>query len=679
MKQILILTMTIICVIHNAMADCVSGKTKLSDGRQFAEPVTLNTCEKLNALISDKKATKFKMSCCKTKFKCVAHECPNNLNPDKNGICSTVNPSEQTRYHKNLLSYTYQKRNFFDACLSFNAEENQNKTILETKEAIKEIGKKIKYACITDFANYKLSTALAIGLIERYNWSKGAIGQIRADNCTIQQNNRFKSGGGRSIRCISDNGIYTEFIFGKMDSLSTSREAVAGAVCPVFGFLHLDSNGNQHRCHAKNKSYKDMQTFLRQNELMDIKNVDNGYFEIIPLRTDIEKKDNLSKVLNTDEFKDVVTSATAHIRILLKKYIEQRLKAAGYEIESIKFYSARSKAFYTTDDSIWPVEIFACKKNDCKKYIKLFKFKSLFGSRGGDLNFATWTNLGIEQTACLIKDGLFDSKHCFFLEEDVENEKKQCANLNTFIQSVFAKPSDSAKTEWDAENNMCVLNSSNKNATTLKNLEIAVHIGMLAVTTVATAGAGSVLAIGLSAGGVLADGIALQADIAMSKASVKFLKLSTRCYDATCAKKYFEEEFKHMLRLIDRISEDEFNVVDSEMDRLVKLLDDKYIGDTYAKGLENLKKDTTGILKNMSTEEVIYTAATIVSLALSIANMTKGVQALISKSKTRAPKFLQRLNIRFNQCSSCKSITDVVSKMGQEESIRSLESMSEVP
>ena len=653
MKRILILTICMFCVFHNAMADCVSGKTTLGDGRQFVEPVNLNRCEKLKAQITDKSATKFKLSCHKTTFKCTAHECPNGLTPDKAGICSGLNSSEQTRFHKNLLTYTYQKRNLFDACASFDPNKIQNKTVMETQSEIQDLKRKVKYACVTDFANYELSTALAIGLIERYNWSNG-IGQIRADNCTTQQNNRFKSGGGRSVRCVSDNGIYVEFIFGKMNSMATSREAVAGALCPVFGFQHLDSRGNQHRCHSKNKSYKDMANFLRKSEIMDIKNVDSGYFEILPLRTDINNKDDLSEILNTDLFKDIVTNTTAHIKMLIKQYIQQQLKSAGYTVESIKFYSARTKSFATADDSTWPVEIYACKKNNCKSYIKAFKFKSLIGSPGADLHFASWVSLGAEQMSCLIRGGLFDSKHCFFLEEDIANEKKQCANTNTMIQSVFATPSDSAKAYFDNENNMCVLDSSNKNAKILKDLEIAAQVGMLAITTVATAGAGSALAIGLAAGGVLADGVVLATDIKMNKASVKFLKNSTRCYDANCAKKYFEEEFKHMLQLMDRINDDEFNVIDSEMDRLVKMLDDKYIGDTYTKGLDNLRKDTTGILKNMSTEEKIETVATLVSVALSITNATKGVKALISKSKTRAPKFLKQLDVRINQCPTCK-------------------------
>ena len=260
------------CVFHNAMADCVSGKTTLGDARQFVEPVNLNRCEKLKAQITDKSATKFKLSCNKTTFKCTAHECPNGLTPDKAGICSGLNSSEQTRFHKNLLTYTYKKRNLFDACASFDPNKIQNKTVMETQSEIQDLKRKVKYACVTDFANYELSTALAIGLIERYNWSNG-IGQIRADNCTTQQNNRFKSGGGRSVRCVSDNGIYVEFIFGKMNSMATSREAVAGALCPVFGFQHLETRGNQHRCQSKNKSYKDMANFLRKSEIMDIKNV----------------------------------------------------------------------------------------------------------------------------------------------------------------------------------------------------------------------------------------------------------------------------------------------------------------------------------------------------------------------------------------------------------------------
>ena len=635
------------------MADCTSGQTSLQDGRQFVEPVDLSRCEKVNALISDKSAKKFKLSCNKTNFKCMAYECQSNLAPDKNGICSTAVPSDQARFHKGLLTYIYQKRNFFDACLSFVADENQNKTVVETQSEIKELGKKIKYACVTDFATYKLSTALAIGLVERYNWSNN-IGRIRADNCTIQQNNRFKSGGGRSIRCVSDNGVFVEFLFGKMDSLSTSREDVAGALCPAFGFKAMEANGMRHFCHLQNKkSYKDLATFLQQSELMDIKNAQNNYFEIIPLQKDIEKNDKLSKILYTDEFKDVITNATTHIKLLLKEYIEQRLKAAGYEIESIKFYSARSDSFSTVQGSTWPVEIFACKKNDCKSYIKLFKFRSLFGSPGvAELHFASWTSLSVEQMSCLIKDGLFDSKHCFFLEEDISNEKKQCTNTNNLIQNTF--PNGSAKAEFDAEDNMCVLNSSSKNAKTLKALGIAAQVGMLVVTTIVTAGTGSVLGIGLAAGGLLADGVTLAADIEMNKASLKFLKLSTRCYDADCAKKYFEDEFKHMLQLMDRINDDEFNVIDSEMDRLVKLLDDKYIGDTYANGLAKLKEDTTGLLNNMSTEEKIEAIATIVSLALSVTSATKGVKAMISKSKTRAPKFLKRLDIRINQCPTCK-------------------------
>lgn len=660
MNRMLFLIIAVVCIMHNAMGDCASGKTTLKDGRQFVDTVNLSKCESVGALISDKKANTFKLSCVKAKFKCVAQTCPNNLTPDKNGICSTVNASEQSRFHKNLLTHTYQKRHFFDACASLTADQNQNKTVIETQNIIPDLNRKIKYACITDFANYKLSTALAMGLIERYNWSNG-IGQIRADNCTTQQNNRFISGGGRSIRCLADNGIYVEFLFGKMDSLSTSREDVAGAVCPVFGFQNMNSNGNQHRCYGK-KSFKDMAAFIRQNELMDIKNLENGYFEILPLQNDIAKEDDLSKILDTDEFKSIITYPTAHIKVLLKKYISDRLKSNGYNIESIKFYSARSNAFYTADGSVWPVEIFACKKNDCKSYIKLFKFRSLFGSPGADLHFASWTSLSVEQMACLMKDGLFDSKHCFFLEEDINNEKKQCDALNSLIQSTFAKPSNTAKAEFDTENNMCVLNSSSNNAQTLKNLGIAAQVGLLFITTIVTAGAGTVLGIGLAAGGLLADGVTLWADIQINKQSMKFLKLSSRCYDATCAKKYFEEEFEHMLRLMDRINDDEFKVIDAEMNRLVNLLDDKYLNDKYVTELAAMKDKTTGFFNNMSTEETIETVATVVSLALSLGSATKGVKALIDKSKKVEPKFMKTLATRLNKMKATAKAKNIANK-----------------
>ena len=661
-RRMLFFIISVICVIPNVIADCTYGKTTLKDGRQFIDTVNLNKCESVGALISDKKANSFKLSCVKTKFKCIAQTCPNNLSPDKNGICSTINASEQSRFHKNLLTHTYQKRHFFDACTSLTASENQNKTVIETQNIIPDLNRKIKYACITDFANYKLSTALAIGLIERYNWSNG-IGQIRADNCTTQQNDRFKSGGGHSVRCLADNGIYVEFLFGKMNSMSTSREDIAGAVCPVFGFQHLDSNGNQHRCHGK-KSFKDMAAFIQQNELMDIKNVDNGYFEIIPVHKDIIKNDDLSKVLDTDIFKDVVTYATAHIKVLLKKYISDRLKSNGYEIESIKFYSARVENLNTTQGWVWPVEIFACKKNNCKSYIKLFKFKSLCGNSNNNINmhFASWVSLGVEQMACLMKDGLFDSKHCFFLEEDINNEKKQCFETNSLIQSTFARPSNTAKAEFDTKNNMCVLYSSNKNATTLKNVEIGSQILLLTVTTVATAGAGTALGIGLAAGGLLADGITLATDVAMNKSSVKFLKLSTRCHDATCAKKYFEQEFEHMLRLMDRINDDEFKVIDSEMDRLVKLLDDKYLNDKYATELADMKNKTTGFFNNMSTEETIETVAIVVSVGLSITSASKGIKALIAKSKKVEPKFMKSLATRLNKMKTTAKTKNTVNK-----------------
>ena len=666
-RSIFVLMISMFCVVHNAVADCTSGKTTLKDGKQFTEPVNLKKCESLQAQITDKKANSFKLSCNKTKFKCTAYACPNNTVLNRNGICSetdSTQPDEQSRFHKKLLTYTDQTRNFFDACTNFSSENAKDRTIKETQSVIKEISNKIKYACITDFANVKISTALAIGVIERYNWSNG-IGQIRADSCTTQQNNRFKSGAGRSIRCVSDNGIFVEFVFGKMDSLSTSREDVAEAMCPTFGFSHLDSNGNRHRCHKKdkNKSSKDLAEFLKKNELMDVKNLDNGYIEILPLHPNIETKDNLSKILYTDEFKNIITYATAQTKNLLKKYIKTRLKAAGYEVNRIRFFSARSNAFYTADGSSWPVEIEACKNNDCKTYYKVFKFKSLFGSPGNDLHFASWVALSVEQMACIIKDGLFDSKHCFFLEEDINKEKQMCAETNSLIQSTFAKPSNNAKAEFDTENNMCVLHSSNINAKTLKGLGIAAQVGLLAVTTVATAGAGTALGIGLAAGGLLADGVTLWADVQMNKASMKFLKLSTRCYDKTCAKKYFEEEFKHMLQLMDRINDDEYKVIDSEMDRLVNLFadDEKYLN-KYVTELANLKEKTTGFFNNMSTEETIETVAIAVSVVLSITNATKPIKALIAKSKKVEPKFIKTLANKLNTKEAIPTATKTAGK-----------------
>ena len=673
-RHILLCILTMICVVFNATADCTQGKITLKNGYNLVKTVKSNECKVLNAVISDKKATAFKLTCSNSKFKCIAHSCPNNLTPDKNGICSSINPTEQTRFHKGLVTHTYQKRNFYDACVSFNPAEVKNKTILETSSVITELGKKIKYACVTDFAGYNLSTALAIGLIERYKWSND-IGQIRADNCTTQQHNRFKSGNGRSIRCFSDNGVFVEFIFGRMDALYTTREDVAGALCPAFGFQHMDANGMKHYCHngSKSKSYDELAKFLRKNELMDIKNIDNGYFEIIPLRSNAEKKDDISKILDTDLFKPVMTHAVVQIKILLKQHIMERMKAAGYQVQSIKFYSARSKSFSTTEGSTWPVEISACKKNDCKNHIKLFKFRSLNGGAGADLHFAGWTYLGVEEMACLLKDGMFDSKHCFFLEEDINNEKKKCTDTNTLIQKAIGQTSNSAKAEFDTQDNMCVLKTSNANAKALQTLNIAVQVGALAITTVMTAGAGSVLAMSIMGAGLLADGLALYTDIKMNKSSVKFLKLSTRCFDAKCAKKYFEEEFKHMLRLMDKVNDDEFKVIDNEMNRLVDLLDDKYIGDTYNKGLEELKKDTTGILKNMSTEEAVNTAATIVSLALSAANAVKGVKLLLQRSKIRAPKFLKKLDIRINQCPTCnKNQFNALVKQREDADIKAL-------
>ena len=654
MRHILFLIISVVCVMHNAMADCKVGQTNMKEGQHLTHPVKQSMCKVLHANISDANAYDFTIYCVKSGLKCVAHTCPNNQKPDKNGICSGANPQEQARFHKNLLTHTYQKRNFFDACPSFDTNTIQNKVVKETQSVITDLNRKAKYACITDFATYNLSTALAIGLIERYNWSNG-IGQIRADNCTTRQNNRFVSGGGRSIRCVADNGIFVEFLFGKMDSLSTTRESVAGAFCPMFGFDTLNSRTNPHRCHIKdkNKTTKNLAEFLRKTELMDVKHIDNGYFEIVPLRADIakDKRDELSSYIYTDEFKNIVTIADPHIQILLRKYINQRLKAAGYDVKTIKFYSARSDAYYTADNSTWPVEIFVCKKNDCKTYIKAFKFRSLSGLP--DLHFATWTTLSVEQMSCLIMDGLFDSKHCFFLEEDINNEKKQCSATNTLIKSVLSN--NNAKAEFDTDDNMCVLHASKKNANTLKGLGIAAQVGMLALTTIATAGAGSALAIGLAAGGLLADGVVLAMDVKMNKASLKFLKLSTRCYNATCAKKYFEEEFAHMLRLMDRINEDEFRVIDSEMDRLVQLLDDKYLSDKYATKLDELKDETSGFFANMSTEEAIETVATVVSLVLSLGSAAeKGVKLLVTKTKKLEPKFIKRLGQRLDKIRKAK-------------------------
>jgi len=649
MRHILFLVISVVCVMHNAMADCKVGQTTIKDGQRLIQPVKQNVCKMSGAHISDPKAYDFTMYCVVTSLKCVAHTCPNNQKPDKNGICSGANPQEQARFHKNLLTHTYQKRNFFDACPSFDTNTIQNKVVKETQSVIADLNRKAKYACITDFATYNLSTALAIGLIERYNWSNG-IGQIRADNCTTRQNNRFVSGGGRSIRCVADNGIYVEFLFGKMDGLLTSRENVAEAACPVFGFDALHSRGNQHRCHVKDKSKttKNFAEFLRKTELMDIKHIDNGYFEIIPLRADIakDKRDELSSYIYTDEFKNVVTLTSPHIQMLLKQYINQRLKAAGYDVKSVKFYSARSNAYYTADNTKWPVEIFVCKKNNCKTYIKAFQFRSLNGITK-EAHTVSWNVLGIEEMSCLIKDGLFDSRHCFFLEEDINNEKKQCAATNSLIKSVL--PNGKAGAKFDDDDGMCELHESHKNDKTLKALGIAAQVGMLVFATVATAGVGTVAAFVLAAGGALADGTVLWADIQINKASFKFLKKTSRCYDATCAKKYFEEEFKHMLQLMDRINDDEFRVIDSEMARLVQLLDDKYIGDTYVAKMAELQDETTGTFKNMAPEEVIENVATIVSLALSIGSGASKVERLISRSKkVKNTKFMIALAERMD-------------------------------
>ncbi len=663
-KRLLILVVVIVCAGHNAVADCdnggVTGNAKteriiLKTNHGLARDLSLEECVKLGATNVQNQfvdAVSYRLVCSgSNQFKCIPYKCPDGSKLNKNGFCAGV--ASQDRYHTDAISYSDSSEiQVFDACDSFNAKKTDSGVVKDF--FWDEHAFQLKYACISDFADLNVSTPTAIALIKTNNWPNG-IGMVSPKDCTIQQNNRYRFGAGRSVRCKSQNNIYVEFLFGNINTLTTSVEDVAEKMCPVFGFVAHDQQ--KHYCSVgavyKNNSDSKLnlfKIFLRDAELMDIEQQEGNVYKIVPLRKDknYNTHDSLSAVLDTDVFKDVVASAAESVKNLVQTYIERQLATVGYKIQNIIFYSARNISEKNTTYSVWPIRIDACNtKNECYTYIKLFKFRSLFG--GGNLHVKSLANLSAEMMSCVILDGMFDSKHCFFLEEDISKEKRLCEqDTNNLIKSVFGT-NKSAKAYFDNDDKMCVLNSSKQNANVLKTLSVATQIGFLFLTTITTAGAGSVLGMVVLGVGGLADGVALRSEIQMNKASVKFLKKSTRCFDAKCAQKYFEEEFDHMLRLIDTVNDDEFRVIDNEMNRLVELLDDSYVAKLAEK-----KDKTTGFFANMSSEEVVSNIATIVSLALSIYATPKLIQKLATKSRNVQPKFFKKLGQKIDNLKTTK-------------------------
>ncbi len=597
----------------------------LHDGQRLALEKHSNFCDSNQIPKSDDKGQKFKVVCVGNMLKCVAVDCwyPGEFMsggiPDSNGICpeksmsqqrayqlgSEISKMELSTYHANLLTTNNKSSDFFDAC-SDNDTSNEPGKIKDIQ--LMQNHKKIKAVCVPRFASVEASQKLALALIENFKFQ--GIGNVKKNNCTVNQHKRSTHGHNKYIRCKSDSGIYVEYEFKNINAGYLSASGLAKDLCPLFDMKQLNID--------KTTCAKQPDTATNCSRLNNV--LQPEYFSATFgdgsrcfIKNIMSKSENIPNI-DINIFKDVKTTYTEQIKNILVHYINQSTNVPRFALD---FYAAR--------DEIWPVKI--------NGKMAVFRFDP-YSIPNVSAAIATLTST--EQMSCAINDGLFDGRHCWFLEEQNSKENARCVDLNNYVGTLFYNKKNGAGAKYDTDDQVCILKKSNTEYKKAKWLKFGSKVLGLVLVTVATAGTGTAAGIALTVATVAADGVSIGAEFAITKASFKFLKKSTKCKNATCAEQLFTEEFKHMLQLANEITPQEIDTVDKEMQRLIDLIPDD---SEPVKKFAQLKQEAAN---SSAPEQIVRDIALAVGLVTSIAN--GGLKLLSKAGKT--PGFVTKFDAK---------------------------------
>ena len=252
---------------------------------------------------------------------------------------------------------------------------------------------------------------------------------------------------------------------------------------------------------------------------------------------------------------------------------------------------------------------------------------------------------GIQAVSCIIKDGKYSGRKCFYLNQE------QCQELRSSNQDDCP---ECKAAYWDNEIRACVLPSSadatymmTKGRTIKTNLTFfGVGVAIVGVTYV-TAGIGLVPALVIVGVDGAGTAMATYNELELLGVTDEFLTESNQCQNATCAEELVKQWCKRLANISSRMTSAEYELVDTELARLMGLLpENSELIKTYQLKMEDIIKANKGDFFDSDSweEEEIYSIiGNFISLCSGV--IAGGILAALKSAKaaTKFPKFLNTL------------------------------------
>ena len=471
--------------------------------------------------------------------------------------------------------------------------------------------------CVEDFSSVQVRLLQAAGLTKEYANIKNShtiecSSDIRGINKLNPLNPRDDY-----IKCVSTDGKnFYEFLFDDIKESfdSTIQNGVQSGVCAIHNEKYTtrgysaggsptvggstastswdaSCTGNQTKCNAIDKS---LQIFGYNAEFRN--NICNVVFNGVNDRNELKTAYNIN---NFAFCNNIQIQGSDQVVNYLRQYV---VRMAGTTINSFNC-DASTRTYRGTGCRVNGItdikdDVLRCYANGNPIDFVFDDFNEAIGftARGG-----------MSGMACISGDGMYDGKKCWGLDV------AQCAKMDEILKKEVP---ESRGTEWSTEYNTCVLRDATRASTIDKTVRIVANVSLVAGTTIATlplGGSGGV-ATAYAIIAVEATGLAVTeyARHQASGAGTEFLAESTQCKSSACAETILSEQLRRVSNLQKNFEPAQIDVIDIELERLIKLLPND--SDVYKNTLADNRLKLTNP-DAWEKEEVLMVVGTVMQFA----------------------------------------------------------------